>query len=109
VFKALFAFACQVVLSIAVFPFLPVATKYAMGALKHSLHSCYFWYHNRTASLDEEVAFFNRRFGASRTLMELLALRRRYCPSFGFTVQCLPTIAALHLRAARDRRFSLAA
>ena len=109
VFKALFAFACQVVLSIAVFPLLPVATKYAMGALKHSLHSCYFWYHNRTASLDEEVRFFNRRFGASRTLMELLALRRRYRPSFGFTVRCLPTIVSLHGRAVRDRRFSLAA
>jgi predicted nucleotidyltransferase len=106
--KALLASAAQLVLTIVVFPILPIATKYAMGTLKHSLHSCYFWYHNRTASLDEEVAFFNRRFGASRTLMELLALRRRYRPSFGFTMRCLPAIASLHVRAARDRRFSLA-
>jgi predicted nucleotidyltransferase len=109
VFKALFAFVCQLVLSIVVFPVFPAATKYAMGTLKHSLHSCYFWYHNRTASLDEEVAFFNRRFGASRTLMELLALRRSYRPSFGFTIRCLPTIASLHVRAACDRRSSVAA
>src|SRR5262245_4833048 len=41
VFKALFGFSCQIVLIVQVFPVLPDATKYAMGALKHSLHSCF--------------------------------------------------------------------
>lgn len=39
VFKALFGFSSQVLLSAMVFPVLPDATKYAMGALKHSLHA----------------------------------------------------------------------
>jgi predicted nucleotidyltransferase len=106
VFKALFVFTCQLVLAIATFPVLPDATKYAMAALKHSLHSCYFWYHARTAALDDEVAFFNRRFGASRTLVELLALRRRYRPSFAFVIRCVATVASLHARTARDAPFA---
>jgi hypothetical protein len=36
---------------------LPDATKYAMGTLKHSLHRCFFCYHQRTATLEEEVAY----------------------------------------------------
>jgi hypothetical protein len=109
VFKAFFGFSCQVVLSIVTFPALPEATKYAMGALKHSLHSCFFCYHQRTATLDEEVAFFNRRLGANRTLVELLSLRREYRRSFAFVIRCLPTLARLHLRTARDGRFPPAA
>jgi hypothetical protein len=77
VFKALFAFSCQVVLSVVTCPAIPDATRYAMGTLKHSLHSCFFCYHQRTATLEEEVAFFNRRLGPSRTLVELLSLRLR--------------------------------
>jgi len=105
VFKALFAFSCQAVLSLVTFPVLSDATKYAMAALKHSVHSCYFCYHRQTAGLDQEVAFFNQRFGPSRTLMELLMLRRRYQRSFGFVIRCLPSIMCLHLRTARDARF----
>jgi predicted nucleotidyltransferase len=48
VFKALFGFSSQVLLSAITFPVLPGATKYAMGALKHSVHSCFFCYHRRT-------------------------------------------------------------
>ena len=109
VFKALFAFSCQVILSVATFPALPDATRYAMGTLKHSLHSCFFCYHQRTATLEEEVAFFNRRLGASRTLVELLSLRRQYRRSFAFVIRCLPALARLHLRTARDNRFPRAA
>lgn len=105
VFKALFGFSNQVLLSAVTFPLLPDATKYAMGALKHSLHSCFFCYHQRTTTLEDEVAFFNRRFGASRTLVELLSLRRQYRRSFAFVIRCLPTLARLHLRTARDNRF----
>jgi predicted nucleotidyltransferase len=109
IFKALFAFSCQVILSVMTFPALPDATKYAMGALKHSLHSCFFCYHQRTGTLEEEVAFFNRRLGASGTLVELLLLRRQYRRSFAFVIGCLPTLARLHLRTARDNRFPRAA
>jgi predicted nucleotidyltransferase len=106
VFKALFGFACQIVLIVESFPLLPDATKYAMGVLKHSLHSCFFCYHRRTAPVEEEVEFFSRRLGASRTLDELLSLRRQYRRSFGFVIRCLPTITRIHLRTARENRFA---
>lgn len=105
VFKALFAFSSQVLLSAVTFPALPDATKYAMGALKRSLHSCYFCYHRRTAALEEEVDFFRRRLGASQTLEQLLALRGQYRRSFAFVIGCLPALLRLHLRTARDNRF----
>src|SRR5215813_5479168 len=82
--------------ALQMFPVLPDATKYAMGTLKHSLHSCFFCYHRRTAALEEEVQFFNRRLGESRTLGELLSLRRGYRKSFGFVIRCLTTLARLH-------------
>jgi predicted nucleotidyltransferase len=102
VFKALFTFVCQIVLSVAVFPVLSDATKLAMGALKHSVRSCYFCYQRCSAPLTEEIAFFNRRFGASRTLMDLLVLRRQYRPSFRFILRCFPTVVSLQVRTARD-------
>ena len=105
VFKALFGFSSQVLLSAVTFVVLPDATKYAMGVLKHSLHSCFFCYHERTTTLEDEVAFFTRHLGASRTLVELLLLRRHYRRSFAFVIRCLPTIARLHVRTARDNRF----
>ena len=71
VFKALFSFSGHLFLSAVTFPVLPDATKYAMGALKHSLHSCYFCYHGRTAPLEEEVDFFCRRLEANQTLGRL--------------------------------------
>ena len=109
VFKALFGFASQVLMSAVTFPVLPDATKYAMGALKHSLNSCFFCYHQQTTTVEDEVAFFNRRLGASRTLVELLSLRRQYRRSFAFVIRCLPTLVRLHLRTARDNRFPRAA
>lgn len=105
VFKALLTFSNQVLLSAVAFPALPDATKYAMGALKHSLHSCFFCYHQRTAAVEEEVDFFQRRMGSSRTLVELLALRRQHRRSFAFVIRCLPAIVQLHVRTARDNRF----
>jgi predicted nucleotidyltransferase len=105
VFKALLTFSNQVLLSAVAFPALPDATKYAMGALKHSLHSCFFCYHQRTAAVEEEVDFFQRQMGPSQTLVELLALRRKERRSFSFVIRCLPAIVRLHLRTARDNRF----
>jgi predicted nucleotidyltransferase len=108
VFKALFAFSGQVLLSAVAFSALPDATRYAMGALKRSLHSCFFCYHQRTAALEEEVEFFHQRLGATHALVELLALRRQYRRSFAFVIRCLPALVRLHLRTARDNRFPLA-
>ena len=105
VFKALLTFSNQVLLSAVAFPALPDATKYAMGALKHSLHSCFFCYHQRTAAVAEEVDFFQRQMGPSQTLVELLALRRKDRRSFAFVIRCLPAIVRLHVRTARDNRF----
>jgi len=105
VFKALFTFSNQVLLSTVAFPVLPDATKYAMGALKHSLHSCFFCYQQRTAAVEEEVDFFQRRMGPSQALVELLALRREYRRSFSFVIRSLPVLVRLHVRTARDNRF----
>ena len=105
VLKAFHGLFAQVLLSVAVFPLLPNATKYAMGALKRSVHNCFFCYHGRPNALEEEVDFFQRRIGPSRTLAQLLDLRREYRQSFTFVVCCLPTLAWLHLRTAVDNRF----
>jgi hypothetical protein len=105
VFKALFRLTGLVLLSAAAFPVLPDATVYAMGALKHSLHSCYFCYQLRTAPLDEEVAFFNSRLGGSWTLFELLKLRQEYQRSFAFVLLCVPSLVRLHLLTVWDNRF----
>jgi predicted nucleotidyltransferase len=106
VFKALFGFSCQIVLIAQIFPVLPDATKYAMGTLKHSLHSCFFCYHRRTEDLEKEVEFFDQRLGRSRALGELMLLRRQYRKSFRFVIRCLPTLARIHFQTARDNDFA---
>ncbi|HEY0796141.1 MAG TPA: nucleotidyltransferase domain-containing protein [Acidisarcina sp.] len=105
VMKALFSFVSATVMSAAVFPLFSNATKYAMGVLKHSLDSCYFCYHQKTASLQEEVDFFGARVNRRNILDDLLNRRRSYTPSFAFILGCLPVLFQLHLRTARDNRF----
>ncbi len=105
VFKALFRLTGLVLLSAAAFPVLSDATKYAMGALKHSLHSCYFCYHMKIAPLDDEVAFFNDRLGWDRTLQDLVNQRKKHHRSFAFVLRCVPILFRLHLRTVRDNRF----
>jgi hypothetical protein len=104
VFKAFFALFNQVLLTVGLFPFLSSPTGYAMGALKRSVHSCYFCYHLRRAALDEEVDFFQskRRIPA---LDQLLSLRRGYKESFGFMLRCFPALVRLHLHTALDNPF----
>ena len=89
----------------AIFPLYPPITKYAMGVLKGSVHNCFFCYELRSASLEEEVSFFERRLGSSRTLIQLLALRREYRNSFPFVVSCILTLLRLHLRTSVDNQF----
>ena len=80
-------------------------TKYAVGVLKSSVHSCFFCYELRRASLEEEISFFERRLGANRTLMQLLDLRREYRNSFTFVASSIPTLVRLHWRTSIDNRF----
>jgi predicted nucleotidyltransferase len=105
VFKALFGFVNLVALIAASYTILPHATRHAMGALKRSLHSCYFCYHLRTDALDREAGFFIERLGESGTLRQLLALRAEYRDSPAFVLRCAPEIIRLHLATARDNQF----
>jgi len=105
VFKACFNLFSMLLLSAAGYPVLSDATKYALSALKHALHSWYFCYHLRTASLDEEVAFFNSRLSKSVMLQELLKRRRTSSRSFGVVLRCMPVVLHLHLRTLRDNHF----
>ena len=108
VFKAWFAFTNQVLLCLAAYRLLPDATRYAMGALKHSLHSCYFCYHLNTGAIEDEIAFFTARFGRIKAFADLMEQRRSYHRSFAFILRCAPAILRLHLRTARDNRFPMA-
>ena len=101
VFKAWFAFTNQVLLCLAAYWLLPDATRYAMGSLKHSLHS-YFCYHLKTTTLDSEVTFFQQKLGRSQTLNQLLDLRRHYRKSFGFVLRCLSALLRVHMRTALE-------
>ena len=107
--KAFLGLFNQTLFSAVMYPLLPRATKYAMDALKRSVHNCYFCYHASAAPLAAEVAFFEERYGPDRTLKRLLALRQAYRPSLGFVLSCLPALARLHLNTALDVRFPRAA
>ena len=103
--KAFFGLANQVWLTVVAYPVLPGATKYAMEALKRSIHNCYYCYHCCPAQLSHEVAFFQKRIGPSATLAQLMDLRTDYKSSLGFNLRCLPTLVRLHLITAWDNRF----
>ncbi len=104
VFKAFFSLFNQVLLTASLFLFLNGPTGYAMGALKRSVHNCYFCYHGRRAALDEEIDFFQRKRRIP-ALDQLLSLRLCYEESFGFLLRCFPALARLHLRTALDNTF----
>jgi predicted nucleotidyltransferase len=105
VVKALFGVFPMAVLGAAIFPLHPGMTKYAMGVLKSSVHSCFFCYELRRASLEEEISFFERRLGPNRALIQLLALRREYRNSFTFILRCIPALLWLHWRTSIDNQF----
>lgn len=105
VFKALFSLLPMALLCAAIFPIHPGMTKYAMGVLKTSVHSCFFCYELRRASLEEEISFFEGRLASTRTLMQVLDLRRDYRDSFTFVARCIPTLVRLHLRTSIDNQF----
>lgn len=106
VFKAFFGLFNQLLMCAGLFPVLRGATGYAMGALKRSVHNCYFCYHGRRAALEEEIDFFQCRPGRIPALEQLLSLRHVYKESFGFVLNCFPALVRLHFRTALDNRFT---
>jgi predicted nucleotidyltransferase len=98
--KAFFSSFNHSLFCVAIYPVVPGATKYAMDALKRSLHNCYFCYHACPAPLADEVAFFEAAHGARFALRQLLALRRDYRESIRFVLACPGTIASLHWQTA---------
>jgi hypothetical protein len=104
VFKAFFGLFNQVLLTAGLFPFLSGPTGYAMGALKRSVHNCYFCYHGRRAALDKEIDFFQRKRRIP-ALDQLLSLRRGYKESFSFVLRCFLALVRLHLHTALDNQF----
>ncbi len=105
VVKSLFRSTAFILFGAAAFPVLSEATKYAISTLKHALHSCYFCFHIKTASLNDEVAFFNAHLGRDSTLQHLLNKRKEYRRSFLFVLRCMPILFRLHLRALHDNPF----
>jgi predicted nucleotidyltransferase len=101
---ALFGFWNQLMLTIAMYPLVPASTRYAMATLKRSVHNCYFCHHLRPAPLEQEVAFFRSR-RPSRTLDQLMDLRKRYRRSLRFVLRCAPALLSLHYRTLIDNRF----
>jgi hypothetical protein len=94
--KSFFGLFSQVLFSGASYALLPHATRYAMDALKRSVHNCYFCYERRAAPLEEEVKYLDRVQGPSGARARLLELRREYQPSFGFVLMTLMTITRQH-------------
>ncbi len=109
VVKAFFGLFPMALLSAAIFPLHPGMTKYAMGVLKSSVHSCFFCYERRRAPLEEEIRFFERLLCPNRALGQLLVLRREYRNSFPFVVRCIPTLVRLHSRTFRKLPLALTA
>jgi len=103
--KAFFSLFSQVLLSAAAYPLLPSATKYAMDAMKRSVHNCYFCYEGRAAPLIEEVRFFDQQQGPGFGRRQLMMLRQQYRPCFAFVLTALPAIARQHWRTATDNQF----
>jgi predicted nucleotidyltransferase len=104
VFKAWFSQFNQVLLNAALYAFVPNATKYAMDALKRSVHNCYFCYTLSSAALADEIAFLQAR-GRLRALDDLLQLRQQPSRSFGFVLRCAPALVLLHARTALQNEF----
>jgi predicted nucleotidyltransferase len=105
VLKAFHGLFGQLVLIATLYPMMPNATRYAMAALKRSVHNCFFCYQGHSAVLEQEVDFFQHRIGPNTTLQQLLDLRQQYAHSFRFVVHCLPLLIRLHWRTARDNSF----
>jgi predicted nucleotidyltransferase len=105
VLKASLSFFSVLWMSATLYAVLPKSTKYAMGALKRSLHSCFYVCNGRSAPLEEEVRYFGERLRKTQALDRLMALRSQYSPSFRFVIAAFPQIMHLQLYALREGTF----
>ncbi len=105
--KAMASSAPVLMLAVLGLPFTPSATKYAMAALKKSLHNCYFCYGQPPSTVFGKVRFFSERYPQLSGLNLLLDLREVYRPSARFTWWCIWALPYLHYRAARDNCFPI--
>jgi hypothetical protein len=106
VLKASISFLGVLSMSATLYAVLPRSTKYAMGALKRSLHSCFYVCNGRSASLEEEVLYFRERLRKTQVLDNLMALRSHYSPSFRFVIAAFSQIMHLQLYALREGTFN---
>ena len=83
------------------------ATKMVMEVLKWSLHSCYFCYNLKAATVQEEVDFFISKLGEQRVFRELMTLRQDYKKSFSFVKRCFPIIIKLYVKTLKDITFPI--
>jgi hypothetical protein len=105
VLKASMSFFSVLWMSATLYAVLPKSTKYTMGALKRSLHSCFYVCNGRSASLEEEVRYFQERLRKTQALDDLMTLRSQYSPSFRFVIAAFPQIMHLQLYALREGTF----
>jgi len=105
VLKASISFLGVLLMSSMLYPVLPNSTKYSMGALKRSLHSCFYVCNRRSASLEEEVCYFRVRLRKTQALGDLMARRSQYDPSLRFVIAAFPQIVRLQIYALREGTF----
>jgi hypothetical protein len=102
VLKATVSFLGVVLMSAMLYAVLPNSTKYTMGALKRSLHSCFYVCNGRSASLEVEVCYFRERLRKTQALDDLMARRSQYHPSLHFVMATFPQIMRLQLYALKE-------
>jgi len=94
-------------MSALLLPVRPDATKYAMMAVKKSLHATYYCYGLPPVPVEDKVEHFIRRAPRLAPLRELLELRSTYRPAPGFVLRSPALVTALHGLALKDCRFPL--
>jgi predicted nucleotidyltransferase len=98
--KAFFGFFSFQLLTLLLYPFLPDATKYAMGTLKRALHCSYFYCHSQSAALEKEIHFFHSQM-QTPAFIDLQKLRDNYTPSIAFVFHSFLLLPRLFLFAFR--------
>ena len=89
------------------FPILQDPTKVAMVYLKWSLHSCYFCYNLKAATMQQEIEYFTAKLGEQTAFRELTSLRQAGRRSFGFVTKCFSMILKLYTQTLRDVTFPI--
>lgn len=72
------------------------------------LHGCYFCWTLKSATVEEEIAFFDSKLDARSVFLQLLALRERYEPSFVFILRCFKPLIQLYYLTVKENKFPIA-